>query len=49
MTKAEEFANRFSDEFMCSAGWVKGFKLCQISFGKVGAEARGVNSDTATE
>jgi hypothetical protein len=49
MTKAEEFAKRFSDELICSAGWVDGLKLRHNSFGKEGGEERGVNSDTTTE
>jgi hypothetical protein len=40
MTKAEEYAKRFSDEeFVCSAGWVGRFKLRHISFGKVSGGA----------
>ena len=51
MTKAEEFAKRFSDgEFVCSAGCVDRFKLRhKMSLGKVSGESRGVNSDTTTE
>ena len=51
MSKAKEFAKKFSDEeLMCSAGWVGRFKLHQsISFGKLSGEARDVNSDMVTE
>lgn len=47
MTKAENFARRFSDEeFVCSAGCVDRFNLRHISFGNVSGEATG---DMTTE
>lgn len=50
VTKAEEYAKRFSDEeFVSSAGWVDRFMLHHISFRKVSGGARGVKSDTITE
>jgi hypothetical protein len=44
MTKAEEYAKRFSDEeFVCSACGVDRVKFLHISFGKVSGGARGVS------
>ncbi|KAJ8873084.1 hypothetical protein PR048_026700 [Dryococelus australis] len=51
MVKAEEFTKKLKDdEFVCSAGWIDRFLLRHnITFGKVSGEARGVNTETATE